>query len=213
MTGGGAPGNMDEGGLREWFSSLRRELEDSYLRHSEPWRQSGFSGPEERWAACRRPIADCIEAPGSFLDIGCANGYLLECVLRWTQERGITVTPFGLDLSERLVRLARQRLPEHEGNLFVGNAWSWQSPLRFDYVRTEVAYVPEHLERPYIERILGSYLTDGGRLLVAEYRSRKDPGGRPWVDSTLRDWGLRVTGQRSGFWEGRELTRVAVVVR
>lgn len=69
---------MDKIQQKQWFSSLRKQLEEAYLQHDEPWKQSGFSGPEERWVACRKPIADCVEKSGSFLDIGCANGYLLE---------------------------------------------------------------------------------------------------------------------------------------
>lgn len=108
----------------QWFDSLKQELESAYIRHEEPWKQSGFSGPEERWIKCRKPIADCIEESGSFLDIGCANGYLLECILRWTAERGISVIPYGIDLSEKLVKLAKKRLPEYSKNLYTGTGYS-----------------------------------------------------------------------------------------
>ena len=100
---------MDNYQLNEWFSSLKQELESAYIQHDEPWKQSGFSGPEDRWLALRKPIADCIDKPGSFLDIGCANGYLLECIMKWTGERGISITPYGLDLSEKLVELAKNK--------------------------------------------------------------------------------------------------------
>jgi len=78
--------------LQDWFDSLHKELETAYLQHTEPWKQSGFSGPEDRWVSCRKPIADCIEANGAFLDIGCANGYLLECVMNWLKEKNLSVT-------------------------------------------------------------------------------------------------------------------------
>ncbi len=155
--------------LNRYFEKVRTVLEEAYLSHEEPWRQSGSSGPEERWVARRKPIADCIDHSGSFLDIGCANGYLLECCLRWTAERGLQIDPYGVDLSPRLVALARQRLPQYADHLFVGNAWEWIPPWRFDFVRTELVYVPTEHERQYVQFLREHYLQPGGRLLVANY--------------------------------------------
>ena len=39
--------------LKKWFDNLRCVLEMAYLSHEEPWRQSGMSGPEERWISLR----------------------------------------------------------------------------------------------------------------------------------------------------------------
>jgi hypothetical protein len=89
---------MDDKELSEWFYSLKETLEQAYLQHKETWKQSGFSGPEERWVKVRKPIADCVAESGTFLDIGCANGYLLECLLKWIGERGLSIVPYGLDL-------------------------------------------------------------------------------------------------------------------
>ena len=97
---------MDETEQQQWFSSLKKELENAYLQHSEPWKQSGFSGPEERWIAYRKPIVDCIEKSGSFLDIGCANGYLLECILRLSH----CLTSTSQDLLSVLFRYQKTRL-------------------------------------------------------------------------------------------------------
>ena len=183
----------------------------TYLQHREPWQQSGFSGPQERWAACRRPIADCVEDLGAFLDIGCANGYLLECILHWTQERNLSIAPFGLDLSPRLVELAKERLPNYRENLFVGNPWDWQSPITFDYIRTELVYVPDALQRQYIGNIFRRILSSRGKLLVTEYLSTKDPLSRPTVGDRLEAWGHKIRKQVSGYWEGKEMTRVMVL--
>jgi SAM-dependent methyltransferase len=153
----------------EWFLSVKETLEDAYLKYEEPWRQSGMSGPVERWASLRRPVADCIDRSGSFLDIGCANGYLLECCIQWTAERDIHIEPYGVDLSEKLVDLAKHRLPQYKDNFFVGNAFKWLPPRRFDFVRTELVYVPAEYEKQYVTFILENYLNPGGRLLVANY--------------------------------------------
>lgn len=195
----------------QWFASLRNKLEEAYLSHNEPWKQSGFSGPEERWVRLRKPITDCVDKSGTFLDIGCANGYLLECLVDWTTERELKITPYGLDLSEKLIELAKIRLPEFKDNFFVGNGLYWNNPMCFDYVRTELVYVPEELERSYVERIMDLYLAPGGKILLTEYRSSRDYMEQPWIDEKLGKWGLKIAESVSGFDKGRELTKVAVI--
>jgi SAM-dependent methyltransferase len=204
-----------------WFDHLRDLLETAYLAHEEPWRQSGMSGPEERWIALRKPVADCIDRSGSFLDIGCANGYLLECCLRWTAERGLRLVPYGVDISPRLVALARQRLPQYADHFFVANAWDWTPPVRLDLVRTELVYVPAEYERPYVEHLLRHYLNPGGRLLVANYvEDHPDPahgivpGSHPTarILDRLAELGFSAVGYRDGYdpVKGRKV-RVAVL--
>jgi SAM-dependent methyltransferase len=153
----------------EWFLSLRNLLEEAYLKHDEPWKRSGFMGTEERWICLRKPVADCIDKAGSFLDIGCANGYLLECCVKWTAERKVKIEPYGLDISENLLEMARKRLPRFQANFFIGNALTWLPPKRFDFVRTELVYVPDEFESRYIGFILKNHLNPGGKLLVASY--------------------------------------------
>ncbi len=158
---------MNSEDLDRWFEHTHQVLETAYLSHPEAWRQSGMSGPEERWISLRKPVADCIDHLGSFLDIGCANGYFLECCLKWTAERGIKIDPYGLDLSAPLVKLARQRLPQFADHFFAGNAYFWQPIRRFDFVRTELVYVPAENERSYVERMIQFYQEPEGKLLVA----------------------------------------------
>ena len=209
--------------LSAWFDNVRSILETAYVSHDEPWRQSGMSGPEDRWTSLRKPIADCIERSGSFLDIGCANGYLLECILKWTAERGLAIEPYGLDLSEKLVSMARQRLPKYAGNLFVGNSFTWLPPRRFDYVRTELVYVPLELEREYIEFLMQNHLTDEGRLLIANYaegleipRGELFPDGypTPFLAERLDQIGIRPKCFVEGYdpIKGRRM-RVAVIAK
>lgn len=202
---------MQDKELYDWFSTVRDVLEGAYLQYNEPWRQSGLSGSKERWMALRKPIADCIEKSGAFLDIGCANGYLLECVMKWTAERGLSIVPYGLDLSKKLVELAKRRLHEYRDKLYVGNGWDWVNLRRFRYVRTELGYVPDYLQKQYVKHIFQRYLEDGGELLVAEYRSSKDPVNWPWIDEALTKWGFKIVRTVSGFDNGKELTRVVVV--
>ncbi len=213
---------MDQKELDRWFQESFKVYEAAYLSHEEPWRQSGMSGPEERWVALRKPVADCIDRSGSFLDIGCANGYLIECVLRWTAERGLAVDPYGLDISAPLVELARQRLPRYTDHLFVGNSFEWVPPRRFDFVRTELVYVPGEYEKAYVERLLERYLNPGGRLLVANYIEDHpdpwhgiEPENHPTVHilDRLAELGYSAVDYKDGYdpVKGRKV-RVAVLM-
>lgn len=207
---------MRDDELEAWFAANRRLFEHAYLEGREPWQQSGFGlhsvKTTAHWEAYRRPIADCIERSGAFLDVGCANGYLCESVVRWCAVRGAAVEPYGLDLSERLVALARERLPDHADHFVAGNAWDWTPSRRFAYVRSELVYVPDALQGEYARRLL-SWLEPSGALLVAEYRARDDARPALDVDDRLRALGFAVEAVRSGWWEGVEQTRVAVVRR
>ena len=189
--------------------------EAKYLAGTNPRQQSGFGRDERDWERFRRPVARAIESDGSFLDIGCANGLLMESVVAWAREDGHVVEPYGLDISEKLVALARQRLPQWRERIFVGNALSWEPPARFDFVRTELVYVPHSRRREYAERLLERFVAPGGRLLVCSYGSSRPEGARAelLVDE-LRGWGLvihrvdDVTSAEHGF----VITRVVSVV-
>lgn len=100
--------------------------EQHYLESDDPRRQSGFGGDEARWEAARRPIVRAIDRRGTFLDVGCANGYLLESLVRWSPH---ALEPYGLDFSCRLVDVARARLPQWADRFHVGDALEWE-PLR-----------------------------------------------------------------------------------
>ncbi len=190
-------------------------LETAYIAGKQPWQQSGLglhsNRSAEQWEVLRKPVADCMDRSGTFLDIGCANGYLLDCVMRWAGEREIEITPYGLDLSAKLVALARQRLPDYANQMYVGNAWDWAPPQTFDYVRTELVYVPDELHRAYLTRLLDKFLSPGGKLLVAEYRSRTNTAPALSIDTDLEQLGFAVQATRIGSDGGREQTRVAVV--
>lgn len=192
----------------DYFHRVRTTLEDAYTAHEEPWRQSGMSGPYERWEALRKPVAECVHKSGSFLDIGCANGYLLECLLRWTSERGLEVDPHGLDISEKLLAMAKTRLPGYAGQLYVGNAFTWDPPQRFDFVRTELVYVPDELEAGYVSRLLDAFLKPGGRLLIANYSERMPREKLKLIEGAshfsdllphLDELGFRADGWRDGY--------------
>ncbi len=62
-------------GTPEWFDA-------HYLGSDDARAQSGFRGSDARWEAARRLIACAVDAPGTLLDVGCANGLLMESLAR-----------------------------------------------------------------------------------------------------------------------------------
>jgi SAM-dependent methyltransferase len=178
---------------KRFFVEALELHEPKYLAGANPRQQSGFGRDERDWERFRRPIVAPIGTDGSFLDIGCANGLLMESVVTWAREDGHVIEPYGLDISERLAELARQRLPHWRERIFVGNALIWEPPVRFDFVRTELVYVPGTLRRQYTERLLERYVAPGGQLIVCSYGSSRPEGARAelLVDE-LRDWRLSI---------------------
>lgn len=176
-----------------YFAAARAAIRDYYLAEpSNPYRQSGRSSGAERWLETRRCIAQAVHRDGDFLDVGCANGLLLESLIQWTGERGIVIRPHGIDFVPELVALARQRLAPHCGSFAVANAFYWQPDRQFDFVRTNLEYVqphdwPEFLQRQY------SAVANGGRLIVCHYRNADDEPIE--VGALLHRLGYAVAGQ------------------
>jgi general stress protein 26 len=156
-----------------------------YLSSGDVYRGSGHSGDAASWEAGRRPIADAVHRPGTFLDIGCANGLLMESVVEWA---AFPVEPYGLDHAPQLVAEARRRLPQWADRIWVGDAIDWEPPHPFDFIRVELVYVPEERRREHVERLLG-FVAPGGRLIVCGY------GGNEVV-APLRAWGFELELER-----------------
>jgi hypothetical protein len=152
-----------------------------------------------------------VDRDGTFLDVGCANGLLMESVAAWAAEDGFQVEPYGLELIESLAALARRRLPRWADRIFAGNVMTWRPPLRFDFVRTELEYVPPPRRSEMVERLLREYLVYGGRLIARSYGSARRP--RPRVEPVgeiMRDRGYKLAGEAEGVdTNGAVFTRVA----
>lgn len=154
------------------FIKLLDSLEKSYLDEGDPIRQSGFGGGARRWEKERKPILEAIHADGDLLDIGCANGYLLECLIEWGRAKGLSLTPYGLDYSQKLIELAKERLPQFKDNFYSANAWEWRPDRKFKYAYTLYDCVPLDFLEEYIHRLLAFVVSPGGRLIIGAYGSR-----------------------------------------
>jgi hypothetical protein len=195
----------------DYYEKTRALLERAYLTAEDPRWGSGYRGDEARWERARRPVVSAVDHDGTFLDVGCANGLLMESVAAWAAEDGFRVEPYGLDLTESLAVLARRRLPHWADRIFARNVMSWRPPLRFDFVSTGLEYVPPERRRELVERLLGEYLIPGGRLVVCSYGGsrRPTPKAEP-VGKLRRDWGYMLAGEAQGVdTNGVVFTRVA----
>jgi SAM-dependent methyltransferase len=173
-------------------------LENKYLEHDDPIRQSGFGGGAQRWREEREPILNAIESDGDLLDVGCANGYLVECLVIWGRERGLDLTPYGLDYGRRLIALAKKRLPQIAGHFYVGNAWDWKPPKKFRFVYSLYDCVPLDYFQAYIERLLKQVVAPKGRLIVGAYGSRSRNIPPIDLNSLIRSAKYSVTGTSEG---------------
>jgi hypothetical protein len=69
--------------LPDWFAQNQQTLTAAYTEARTPWQQSGKSGTFEDWVRLRIANLAPVQRSGTYLDIGCANGYLLECLVVW----------------------------------------------------------------------------------------------------------------------------------
>jgi SAM-dependent methyltransferase len=177
-----------------FYRDQQRLLETGYLRDGTPRGGSGFGGTAADWRAQRAHLCQAIDRDGSFLDVGCANGHLLESLVGWCAEQGVRLEPYGVDLSAGLVAEARRRLPGWAGRFWVGNAPDWTAPVgrRFDYVHTLVDLVPAARVAQMVGHQLERLVAPGGRLLVSSYVPVRDRARH--ADRVLLDLGFWVDG-------------------
>jgi hypothetical protein len=159
------------------------DFDRAYLAGADPRAQSGFNGSAERWEAARRPIVEAIDSDGTFLDVGCANGLLLESVVEWSQ---FAVEPYGIDFAPGLVELARTRLPHWGYRIWHADVDSWESPFRFDFVHAR-------LDLGWFDVVVGLgrraiFSSDGSFRRAASPRAER-------VADVLRAHGLTVAGE------------------
>lgn len=175
-------GDIDEEG---WHREWEAVVVPAYLAAETPWEQSGKSGTAEDWEWSRSHVADAVDCDGSFLDVGCANGYLMECLPRWTTFR---VEPYGLEIAAELAARARARLPAWADRVFVGNALTWEAPRTFAYVRTGLEYVPPRRRAELVERLLGI----ARRLIVGVFNEHES---ERTIEDSMESWGFVVAGR------------------
>ena len=165
----------------------------AYLAADNPRAQSGQSGDEAGWEHARSLVVEAVDRDGTFLDVGCASGHLMETARAWAAERGFALEPYGVDLSPELAELARLRLPRWADRIWVGNALDWRPPRRFDFVHLqELSYVPERRRRELVEHLLGDVCEPGGRLILGP---ANELAASRATERLVRSWGYEIAGR------------------
>jgi hypothetical protein len=184
-----AAGRIDDAA---WRDGCEEVVADAYLSSADPRRQSGKTGNEIDWRWSRELVLDAVPSnPCALLDVGCANGYLLESLVRWGSERGLAIEPHGLEVSWRLAALARQRLPAWAERIWTGDVRDWEPPRRFDLVIAGLDCAPPGAGRELVDRIVERLLEPGGRLVI---RPDRVVTGVPDVPTALRELGIEPGG-------------------
>lgn len=182
-------GEITEG---EWFANHEKHFADHYLSGVDPRSQSGYTGDEQRYAYTQTMILCAIHKSGTFIDIGCANGHLIQKLSEWLQNTGNTVTFYGLDISERLIGLAKRRLPNWTQRFTVGNALDWYPRATYDFVCVkELGYVPRQRRKQLLLHLFQDCVSEGGRLILGPLTEERSAEG---VRAECEGWGYVPSG-------------------
>ena len=136
---------------------------------------SCVDGPSfEIWRRARSFIATEIHRPGTVLDIGCANGFLLRCLQEWSDH---ALTPFGIDASAGRARDIARFFPsqhEHFARLPVerlGEIDAHGLPGTYDFIYWAVwdNYGFDRQDRIDLLRRAYENVKDNGRLILGFY--------------------------------------------
>jgi SAM-dependent methyltransferase len=183
-------GQIDENGWHEAMASL---IKQAYLAGDNPYAQAGHGGNAATWESSRGFIAGALHRSGTFLDVGCASGILMESVYRWGAAVGFDIEPYGLDIVPEFVDLARHRLPHWADRIYLGNIRTWQPQGdRFDFVLVRPEYAPPSRRADMVDHVIKHVLKAGGRLIVfvgtEEVELRR-------VETSITDHGFVVNGR------------------
>jgi SAM-dependent methyltransferase len=176
----------------QWYAESNAFFTTHYLAADNPRAQSGHSGDESKYRYTRMMVLEAIHHGGTFLDVGCANGYLVESLHKWLTGSGLAVEFYGLDFSEGMLELARRRLPQWQERFFLGNALYWTPPFRFNFVYIAgLEYVPLGRQQELVKHLFEDFTANEGRLIlgpVTEGRQSQE------MEGSLRGWGFAPSG-------------------
>lgn len=182
-------GEIDRDG---WHHAVLAIIEPSHLAATTAEAGSGHQGSSRAWEQTRSIVMEPVDHSGTFLDVGCANGLLMESVHRWGTAKQLAVEPYGVDIGSGLAELARARYPQWADRIWCANAATWTPDRRFDFVRTAIEYVPAEDREHLLRHLLSTVVAPGGRLIVGKLNElRAEQPVSVWA----RELGLPVAGE------------------
>jgi len=193
---------LDEGRITEaeWFDIFSQHFTTVYLAADNPRAQSGHGGDEAAYRYTRMMVLEAIHKSGTFLDVGCANGYLMESLHRWLAGSGLAVEFYGLDISAGLLALAKERLPQWRDRFTLGNALYWSPTAKYDLVYLSgTEYVPLGRQKELVDHLFDDYVASGGHLILGPTTEERDSRE---LEEQLCAWGH----EPSGYCEKSHLT-------
>ena len=105
--------SLDEGRITEeqWFTIHKSHFTRAYLSGGNPRSQSGYDGDEQRYHYTQSMILSAVNRGGTFLDVGCVNGYLIEQLSLWFRERKGVLEFYGVvEKSHQEIKVPVRRL-------------------------------------------------------------------------------------------------------
>ena len=163
---------------------LKAALEGSHV--------TGDAVPFKYWYDHRSPIVKAINRSGSILDIGCANGFLLRCLIQWSKHK---LVPYGIEPDETLLEQCKDMFPELKRHFVNLPLHKLDQTLnvgllrRFDFVywcvwdnfNFDDEQFDGWLEQAY------SAVREGGRLILGFYDGNSDVIDKKidWLDKNF----------------------------
>jgi ubiquinone/menaquinone biosynthesis C-methylase UbiE len=160
------------GGVKEYYDARAPEYDQWYL-------DTGQFAARERpgWPEAVRALEQAVAAlpPARTLDVACGTGFL-------TRHLAGEVT--GLDQSERMIKIARERVPA--ARFVQGDAGRLPfEDASFDRVFTGHFY--GHLDEGERETFLAEVSRVAGELVVVDSAVRPDHAREEWQERVLND--------------------------
>lgn len=183
-----ARGRIDEYG---WHAAVLAIVQPTYLSSADPRAQSGLSGDARHWRYARQLLIEALPGDCCLLDVGCANGHLMNSLVDWAKEIGTAVEPYGVEISAALADLARRRCPQWASRIWTANVLGWRPPMRFDVVRTGLEYVPPGRQADLLDHLIEHVVGPGGRLVIGVFNEERDADV---LEAEVGSWGYAVAG-------------------
>lgn len=170
-------------------SSLNDEVAEKLIDLNRQFYQTfavQFSATRERIQPGVRYALDRLPLDAGVLDVGCGNGELARELAR----RGYMGAYLGLDFSESLLSMARQRLPQNFTFLQVdlsSPAWDkFIQAQKFSFVLAFAVFhhLPGKMLRSRLLAGLHSHLSSGGRLIHSVWQFLTSPR----LQARLQPW-------------------------